>query len=173
VRIIPLPFMNYEQVATVYRASDALMLSGIAPATLYELIEARAGTPIVQRINPGPERYNLDYVQSRQLGLYEPETDDFIRLLGRLSHSPHLLEEYNDDFRAAAERERIAALRRTGEMARFIERVAFTETHRQEHIPTLIVPRRITEVQKSRPVRNPLLTAFWLPKLALRRAQKR
>ncbi|TAE28604.1 MAG: hypothetical protein EAZ92_07895 [Candidatus Kapaibacterium sp.] len=127
VRIVPLPFLNYGQMATLYRASDVVMLSGIAPATLYELLEAQAGVPIIRRINPGPERFNLKYIRERNLGAYTPQKADFIKSLEELSNNPHLALERNAVFRVIAEKERAAALKRTEEMAHFIERMAIDE----------------------------------------------
>jgi UDP-N-acetylglucosamine:LPS N-acetylglucosamine transferase len=127
IRIVPLPFLNYEQMATLYRASNVVMLSGIAPATLYELLEAQAGVPIIRRINPGPERFNLKYIRERNLGAYTPEKADFIKSLEELSNNPALIGERNAAFRILAEKERNAALKRTQEMAMFIERMAIDE----------------------------------------------
>lgn len=127
VRIVPLPFLNYQQMATLYRASDVVMLSGIAPATLYELLEAQAGVPIIRRINPGPERFNLKYIRERNLGAYTPQKADFINSLEELSNNPALAVERNKAFRTLAEKERSAALKRTEEMAHFIERMAIEE----------------------------------------------
>lgn len=124
VCIVPLPFMNAEQLASVYRASDAVMLSGIAPATLYELIEAQAGQPIVRRVNPGPERFNLKYILDHNLALYTPEGDDFLSLMIKFSQSPMLLDEYNREHRLASEQERTFAQRRAKSMATFIENLA-------------------------------------------------
>jgi UDP-N-acetylglucosamine:LPS N-acetylglucosamine transferase len=121
VCIVPLPFMNAEQLASVYRASDAVMLSGIAPATLYELIEAQAGQPVVRRVNPGPERFNLKYILDHNLALYAPESDDFLSLMTNFSQSPVLMDEYNYAHRLAAEQERAFAQRRAKSMATFIE----------------------------------------------------
>lgn len=127
VRIIPLPFLNYREMATLYRASDVVMLSGIAPATLYELLEAQAGVPIIRRINPGPERFNLKYIRERNLGAYTPQKADFIKSLEELSNSPALVKQRTSAFRAIAEKERAAALKRIEEMAHFIERMAIDE----------------------------------------------
>jgi hypothetical protein len=127
VRIVPMPFLDYQQMATLYRASDVVMLSGIAPATLYELLEAQAGLPIIRRINPGPERYNLKYIRARNLGAYTPDKAEFIRTLEELSYSPERVIQQNATFRTRAEKERSAALKRTEEMAYFIERMAVDE----------------------------------------------
>lgn len=124
VRIVPLPFMNAEQLALVYRASDAVMLSGIAPATLYELIEAQAGQPVIRRVNPGPERFNLKYILDRNLAVSTPSKEDFLSLMMNLSHSPTLLAQYNERHRQAAEQERAFAQRRAKNMAIFIEHFA-------------------------------------------------
>ncbi|MCU0424839.1 MAG: hypothetical protein MUF71_04350 [Candidatus Kapabacteria bacterium] len=134
VRIIPLPFMNAEQLATVYRASDAVLLSGIAPATLYELIEAQAGQPIVRRVNPGPERFNLKYILDRNLAVSTPSKEDFIALVTEFSNSPALLAEYNTKHRKAAEQERHFAQSRAKGMATFIEHFATNTPNGAYHI---------------------------------------
>lgn len=124
VRIVPLPFMNAEQLALVYRASDAVMLSGIAPATLYELIEAQAGQPVIRRVNPGPERFNLKYILDRNLAISTPAKEDFLKLMIDLSNSPARLAELNQEHHKAAEQERTFAQRRAKNMAMFIEHFA-------------------------------------------------
>lgn len=124
VCIVPLPFLNAEQLAVVYRASDTVMLSGIAPATLYELIEAQAGQPVVRRVNPGPERFNLKYILDHNLALYSPTSDDFLSLMTNFSQLPALVDKYNAEHLIAAERERTFAQRRAKSMATFIENLA-------------------------------------------------
>lgn len=124
VRIIPLPFMNAEQLAMVYRASDAVMLSGIAPATLYELIEAQAGQPVVRRVNPGPERFNLKYILDHNLALFTPTREEFLSLMANFSQEPAILDRHNEAHYSAAERERAFAQRRAKSMATFIENLA-------------------------------------------------
>jgi hypothetical protein len=42
-------------LAAVFRSADATVLASVARATLYELMEAKAGPLLVHRINPGPE----------------------------------------------------------------------------------------------------------------------
>src|SRR5262249_19526384 len=59
LNIIPLPFLPAEQLAAVFRGADTTVLASVAPATLYELMEAKAGPLLVHRINPGPEQGNL------------------------------------------------------------------------------------------------------------------
>ncbi len=124
VRIVPLPFLNSEQLATVYRASDAVMLSGIAPATLYELIEAQAGQPIIRRVNPGPERFNLKYILDRNLALFTPSKDEFLAQMVAFSQSPQQMQERTSEHHLAAEQERNFAQRRAKSMATFIENFA-------------------------------------------------
>lgn len=123
-RIVPLPFLNAEQLATVYRASDAVMLSGIAPATMYELIEAEAGQPVIRRVNPGPERFNLKYILDRNLALYTPTRDEFLDLFTLFSRSSEALREYNARYRPFADRERALAESRARAMAKFIVSLA-------------------------------------------------
>jgi len=124
VCIVPLPFLNAEQLAAVYRASDTVMLSGIAPATLYELIEAQAGQPVIRRVNPGPERFNLKYILDHNLAIYSPASDDFLSLITNFSQFPDVVDKYNIEHGIAAERERGFAQRRAKSMATFIENLA-------------------------------------------------
>src|SRR4029453_8512257 len=55
LNVIPLPFLAAEQLAVVFRSADVIVLASVAPATLYELLEAKAGPLLVPRINPGPK----------------------------------------------------------------------------------------------------------------------
>ncbi|MCS6809579.1 MAG: hypothetical protein RML40_12170, partial [Bacteroidota bacterium] len=133
VRIVPLPFMSAEQLALVYRASNAVMLSGIAPATLYELIETQAGQPVIRRINPGPERYNLKYIVERKLAIPALTQEEFLAHMSTFSRLSHILDESNYAFSQAAEHERTLARRRAQNMALFIEYLATTHTLPQHH----------------------------------------
>jgi UDP-N-acetylglucosamine:LPS N-acetylglucosamine transferase len=160
VRIVPMPFLDYQQMATLYRASDVVILSGIAPATLYELLEAQAGLPIIRRINPGPERYNLKYIRARNLGAYTPDKAEFIRSLEELSYNLERVIEQNATFRTRAEKERSAALKRTEEMAYFVERMAVDEEF-ATMLPTSGVSHRAQAgFRPFQPSTRPLLTTL-------------
>jgi hypothetical protein len=160
VRIVPMPFMDYQQMATLYRASDVVMLSGIAPATLYELLEAQAGLPIIRRINPGPERFNLKYIRERNLGAYTPDKTEFISTLAELSYNPQRVIEQNATFRTRAEKERTAALKRTEEMAQFIERMAVDEEFATMQPTSSISHRSPALTRQFQATARPLLTTL-------------
>lgn len=123
-RIIPLPFLNYEQMSFVLRSADTTVLSGIAPATMYELIECEAGPVIIHRINPGPERYNLEYVLSRNLMTYIPDALDLVHFLENLSHDKSNLKSLREAFLKAAATERQGAMERAVKNAAFIQHIA-------------------------------------------------
>ncbi len=132
VSIIPLPFLNSEQVATVYRASDAVMLSSIAPATLYELLESGAGQPIIRRVNPGPERFNLEYILENNLALFTPTKAEFLQQMIAFScSSPTQIQEYITKHHIVAEKERAEAQHRAKSMANFIEKFSLNNQQNQ------------------------------------------
>src|SRR6266852_4586245 len=80
LNLIPLPFLPAEQLAAVFRSADATVLASVAPATLYELLEAKSGPLLVHRINPGPEPYNLSFVLQHQLAHYLPNPQELLML---------------------------------------------------------------------------------------------
>lgn len=124
VKIIPLPFLSYQQMATLYRASDAVVLSGIAPATMYELLEVRSALPVIHRINPGPEKYNLEYARSHGIGEVVLDKAELVRFLESLSHDREKVAALQATFKAIAVRESREALERSAACAAFIERLA-------------------------------------------------
>jgi hypothetical protein len=103
----PLPFLPAEQLAAVFRSADATVLASVAPATLYELLEAKAGPLLVHRINPGPEQANLSFLLQHYLAHYLPNPQELRHVLLRLSASPQLRAHWQQAFwqRAAHERE--------------------------------------------------------------------
>lgn len=145
VCIIPLPFLNYEQMATLYRASDAVLLSGLAPATMYELIETSSAVPFIHRINPGPERYNLHYCVQHNLGHYVPDAEDLRTLIERCSWQPAKLDMLRQNFVQAAVVERDAAQFRARETADFI--AALTTEH---HAPVFGKASLSSRINKQR-----------------------
>lgn len=124
LNIIPLPFLPAEQLATVFRSADATVLASVAPATLYELIEARAGPLLVHRINPGPEQANLSFLLQHHLARYIPNPQALCNVLLRLSASPPLRRRWQRAFWRRAEHEREAARERARQNAAFIVHVA-------------------------------------------------
>jgi hypothetical protein len=124
LNVIPLPFLPAEQLAAVFRSADATILASAAPATLYELLEARAGPLLVHRINPGPEQANLSFLLQHGLASYLPDPQELCHLLLSLSASPRSRIHWQQAFWKAAERERAAARERARQNAEFIVRVA-------------------------------------------------
>jgi hypothetical protein len=124
LNVIPLPFLPAEQLAAVFRSADVTVLASVAPATLYELLEARAGPLLVHRINPGPEQGNLSFLLQHRLASYLPDTQELCQALLRLSASPQVRLQWQQAFWPAAERERAAARERAQQNAEFIVHVA-------------------------------------------------
>ena len=124
LNIIPLPFLPAEQLATVFRSADATVLASAAPATLYELMEAKAGPLLVHRINPGPEHGNLSFLLQHHLARYLPKPQELLHVLLRLSASPPARVHWQQAFWQAAERERGAARERARQNTALIMQVA-------------------------------------------------
>jgi|RhiMetdeSRZDD1v2_1073273.scaffolds.fasta_scaffold223569_1 UDP-N-acetylglucosamine:LPS N-acetylglucosamine transferase len=124
LNVIPLPFLPAEQLAAVFRSADATVLASVAPATLYELLEAKAGPLLVHRINPGPEQGNLSFLLQHRLACYLPDPQELRHVLLRLSASPQTRVYWQQAFWQAAERERVAARERAQQNAEFIVHVA-------------------------------------------------
>jgi hypothetical protein len=124
LNIIPLPFLPAEQLAAVFRGADATVLASVAPATLYELMEARTGPLLVYRLNPGPEQYNLSFLLQHRLAHYLPNPQELLKVLLMLSASPQLRAHWQQAFWQAAERERGAARERARQNAELIVHVA-------------------------------------------------
>jgi len=124
LNVVPLPFLQAEQLAAVFRSADATVLGSVAPATLYELLAAQAGPLLVHRINPGPERDNLAFLLQHHLAHYLPNPQELLEVLLTLSASPQVLAHWQQAFWQAAERERLAAHERARQNAELIVRVA-------------------------------------------------
>lgn len=124
LNIIPLPFLPAEQLAVVFRSADATVLASVAPATLYELMEAQAGPLLVHRINPGPEQCNLAFLLQHRLAHYLPKPQELLHVLLRLSASPQSRAHWQQAFWQAAERERVAARERARQNTALIVHVA-------------------------------------------------
>jgi hypothetical protein len=124
LNVIPLPFLPAEQLAAVFRSADATVLASAAPATLYELMEAKAGPLLVHRINPGPEQSNLAFLLQHRLAHYLPNPQELLHVLLRLSASPQARARWQQTFWQAAERERAAARERARQNTELIVRVA-------------------------------------------------
>jgi hypothetical protein len=144
LNVIPLPFLPAEQLAAVFRSADATVLASVAPATLYELIEARAGPLLVHRLNPGPEQENLSFLLHNHLAHYLPNPQELLDVLLRLSVSPQARAHWQQAFWQAAERERTAARERARQNTALIVRVAAQHSTRQApaagHLPTAMLP---------------------------------
>jgi hypothetical protein len=124
LNVIPLPFLQAEQLATVFRSADATVLASVAPATLYELMEAKAGPLLVHRINPGPEPYNLAFLLQHHLAQYLPNPQELLKVLLMLSASPQARGRWQQAFWQAAEHERSAARERARQNVELIVHVA-------------------------------------------------
>jgi hypothetical protein len=124
LNVIPLPFLPAEQLAAVFRSADATVVASVAPATCYELLEARAGPLLVHRINPGPEQGNLSFLLQHRLASHLPDPLALCNVLLRLSASPQSRIHWQQAFWPAAERERAAARERAQQNAEFIVHVA-------------------------------------------------
>ncbi|MCS7012995.1 MAG: hypothetical protein RMI34_03330 [Chloroherpetonaceae bacterium] len=116
-RIIPLPFLNAEQMSLAFRSASVTVLSGIAPATLYELLETDAGPILIHRINPGPEKFNLAVATSRHLADYCPDPAALLQRLIQLSQQPQAADAAKQAFCQHARVEREAALLRAKAVA--------------------------------------------------------
>jgi hypothetical protein len=124
LNVVPLPFLSAEQLAAVFRSADVTVLASAAPATLYELMAAKAGPLLVHRINPGPEQYNLSFLLSHHLAHYLPDPEALLNVLLRLSASPQLRAHWQQVFWQAAADECAAARERARQNANFIVQVA-------------------------------------------------
>jgi hypothetical protein len=122
--VVPLPFLPAEQLAAVFRSADAAVLASVAPATLYELIEAKAGPLLVHRVNPGPEHDNLSFLLQHHLARYLPNRQELLTVLLRLSASPRSRAHWQQACWQAAEHERVAARARARLNAELIVSVA-------------------------------------------------
>jgi hypothetical protein len=96
----------------------------VAPATLYELLEAKAGPLLVHRINPGPEQCNLSFLLQHQLAHYLPNPQALLNVLLRLSASSQSRAHWQQAFWQRAECERIAARERARQNTELIVHVA-------------------------------------------------
>jgi UDP-N-acetylglucosamine:LPS N-acetylglucosamine transferase len=132
LNVMPLPFLPAEQLAAVFRSADATVLASVAPATLYELMEAKAGPLLVHRINPGPEQDNLAFLLQHRLAHYLPNPQALRDVLLRLSTSPLYRAHWQQVFWQAAEHERAAARERARQNTELIVHVAA----RQEACPS-------------------------------------
>ena len=124
LNIIPLPFLSAEQLAAVFRSADATVLASVAPATLYELLEAKAGPLLVHRVNPGPEQGNLSFLLQQRLAQYLPKPQKLLNVLLKLSASPQHRASWQQAFWQTAAHERAAAHTRARQNAELIVRVA-------------------------------------------------
>jgi len=124
LNVMPLPFLPAEQLAAVFRSADATVLASVAPATLYELLEAKAGPLLVHRINPGPEQCNLSFLLQHQLAHYLPNPQALLNVLLRLSASSQSRAHWQQAFWQRAECERIAARERARQNTELIVHVA-------------------------------------------------
>jgi hypothetical protein len=124
LNVIPLPFLAAEQLAAVFRSADVTVLASVAPATLYELLEAKAGPLLVHRINPGPEPCNLAFLLQHHLAHYLPNPAELLNVLCRLSAAPQARAHWQQTFWRTAERERVAAHERARQNTELIVRIA-------------------------------------------------
>jgi hypothetical protein len=124
LNVIPLPFLPAEQLAAVFRSADVTVLASVAPATLYELLEAKAGPLLVHRINPGPEQCNLSFLLQHHLAHYLPNPQELLDVLLRLSASPQSRAHWQQAFWQRAECERVAARERARQNTALIVHVA-------------------------------------------------
>lgn len=119
--IIALPFLDAAQMALLFRSASATVLSGIAPATFYELLETDAGPISIYRINPGPEKFNLNVALELGLATYRPDRDDLLSFLSFLSRNPSAAAAAKAEFCQNARVERAAAQARAQAVAEFLE----------------------------------------------------
>lgn len=119
-RLIPLPFLHAEQMSLALRSANVTVLSGLAPATLYELLETDAGPILLYRINPGPEKFNLAMATSQALVEYLPETSVLLQRLIMLSQQPALADAAKREFCQKACVERESAHARAKTVAEFL-----------------------------------------------------
>ena len=124
LNVIPLPFLPAEQLAAVFRSADATVLASVAPATLYELLEAKAGPLLVHRINPGPEQCNLSFLLQHHLAHYLPNPQELLNVLLKLSAFPQSRVHWQQAFWQRAECERVAARERARQNTELIVHVA-------------------------------------------------
>lgn len=130
LRLIPLPFLPAESLAAVFRSADVTVLTSVAPATLYELLEAHTGSLLVYRVNPGPERFNLAFFLRHNLGQYVPHAPTLAQMLSIFERSPDSRAQSQQAFCQAAACERTAARLRAQQTAKFIVRIAALPTPR-------------------------------------------
>jgi hypothetical protein len=124
LNVIPLPFLPAEQLAAVFRSADATVLASVAPATFYELLEAKAGPLLVHRVNPGPEQRNLSFLLQHHLAHYFPSPQELRNVLLRLSASPQGRAPWQQAFWQRAECERLAARERARQSTELIVHIA-------------------------------------------------
>lgn len=77
-QIVLLPRLSHAHLALIYRAADLVWLAGLAPATLFELIETDVRPILLSYVHPGQEQENLQFALKRKLLTYAPNKSDAI-----------------------------------------------------------------------------------------------
>ncbi len=112
--IIPLPFLRPNELFQIYLKADIVILTSIAPATLFELIKSNAFPILLSRTNPGQEYFNKTYAVKNELVLLIKSYRNLEKTLKRLIISSEELNiaktkniqsyekelKYVDEFRA-------------------------------------------------------------------------
>ena len=122
-KIVPLPFIPYEHMALALRATDLVVMSSLAPATMYELLTVGAGPIFVARVNPAQEKANLQFATENKIVKYIPKTKQLVKSIERFQYDDDWAEKLTSEFRNVAEAQTQAALLNAEQLASFIDRL--------------------------------------------------
>jgi UDP-N-acetylglucosamine:LPS N-acetylglucosamine transferase len=115
-----LPFMNYEQMALVYRSANLVTLASIAPATLNELLEVGNAPIVIHHNNPGQEKANLQFALDNKLVEHIPHKRRFVKFVVRMQKDRKFTEQIDQSFRQRAQATREVVRNNSIKTANFI-----------------------------------------------------
>lgn len=119
--IFPLPFLTAKQMALVYRSSDLVILAGIAPATMYELIETESVPFIVSYVNPGQEKLNLKFGIDNHIFKLVRKPSEIITHIEKLQKNKAFNGSTKAEYLEYSEKERALAIKNAELMVKFIK----------------------------------------------------
>jgi len=122
-------FVAPAVLAALMGLADVPILGSLAPATLQELLEVGLGPLLLSHFIPGSEWPHVGYIESKRLGVYEPDAPHMVRLiremLGLLPTSERLARA-RDGFRERARVIRIRSVERALDLPNFLLHMAET-----------------------------------------------
>lgn len=120
--IFPLPFLTPNQMALVYKSSDLVILAGIAPATMYELIETQSCPFIVSYVNPGQEKLNLKFGIDNHIFKLVRKPQDIVTHIQRLQKDEAFNGSTKAEYLEFSEQQRDLAIKNAELMVKFIKK---------------------------------------------------